>query len=144
VSAATKVRQARPTCALCGVPVAEFYETHDPFLQRVVMVAACHGATQRVVLDECDLAEMGHVDLGLAFMPDGPPGLPPVAPPPASAPPLPAPTEYARTRAEACCEEYEYPRPGFGMSRPGGLPPLISQCGKRKGHTGPHRGAEKC
>jgi hypothetical protein len=133
--ASQPIRRARPTCALCNKPVEEFYEAHDPFLARVVFVARCHGESQRIALDEQEIDESrGKLDLGLAFVPEGPPALP--APSLRALPP-------AKVVSERCGEEYEYPS-AFGM----GLP-YRTRCERRKGHEGGppprfgHSGAEK-
>ena len=67
------VRKARPTCAICMVPVEEFYECEDAGLDRVIFIAVCHGARERVVVE----GNLTVRDLGLAFVPEGPPALPP-------------------------------------------------------------------
>ena len=62
--------RAKPTCAVCGTPVESMYEAHDPFMQRVVWIVCCHGKTERVQLDDCELAEAkGEVEMGMAFVP---------------------------------------------------------------------------
>ena len=133
-------------------------EAEDPGLDRIVFVAVCHGARERVVVE----GEKTVKDLGLAFLPEGPPQLAPgdsdafdtlpfalgsaengkpAWAPPRTSPYEPGP-EWARTAEEACDAEYEYPR--FGTLTWKGT------CSKKKGHAGGppprkgHGGEEKC
>ena len=148
------VRKPRPTCAICMVPVEEFYECEDAGLDRVIFIAVCHGARERVVVE----GNLTVRDLGLAFVPEGPPALP--APPTHALPPH---EEDLRDRPaasfcsegpyreedgtlspyERCGAEYWYPS-SFGMTLP-----WKGRCERRKGHaSGPaprygHSGAEK-
>ena len=60
----------RPTCAVCQKPVDVFEVTEDPdFMRRVVLLARCHGETERVVIGIDDFRQMtrGRMAMGLAF-----------------------------------------------------------------------------
>lgn len=61
---------ARPMCGRCRRPVDRVEEYHDKFLDRVVFRAFCHGAVERVDLDENDLRAskgFGNLTMGVAF-----------------------------------------------------------------------------
>lgn len=64
--------RAVPTCAICLKPVDRFEERYDRHLGKQILEVTCHGEVQRVTLEESDTVH----ELGMAFLPDGPPRLP--------------------------------------------------------------------
>jgi hypothetical protein len=56
-----------PTCAVCRKPVDELVQGADPSAGRLVFTARCHGAAQRVEIDQELLAVSVTIVVGEAF-----------------------------------------------------------------------------
>lgn len=62
------VIQARPTCDVCDKPVEQMVEVYDDFCRRLVLVARCHGESERVDIEEVILREPTNIQFGRAFV----------------------------------------------------------------------------
>lgn len=70
-----KALEARPMCAVCGRQVDRMLE--DESADELVLTAICHGERQRIRLGPQELAAIGKIDLGWAFVTPGN-ALPPI------------------------------------------------------------------
>ncbi len=71
----TKTLNTKPMCAACGHPVEEM--TEEESADEVVWTARCHGERQRIRLGPKELAVVGRIDMGWAFVEAGK-ALPPI------------------------------------------------------------------
>lgn len=58
----------QPICARCCKPVDRFVEKHDPFTETIRFTVYCHGETESVAFNECELIGANAVMFREAFL----------------------------------------------------------------------------